>query len=278
VLSVGAISSVWAAKPASPVDENVFARRSPDGTQDEDGAARVSKAGRAARAAGQADAKAEAKVGPRKLKPAQAHEVQELAERDRQVRAHEAAHQAAAGSLGGAASFTYETGPDGKSYAVGGEVPVDMSGGRTPEETATRAAQIRAAALAPADPSPQDLAVAAEATALEAAARQEMARQQLAALKSAAAHARASVPAKATGQDVEIRLVGSRRDAAVSAEQDSSSKVGADTAPVSDVSVEAAATTVALETSRANAGPSLAQLQQMARLASAAYQSGTART
>lgn len=278
MLSVGAISSVWAAKPASPVDENVLARRSPDGAQDENGAARGSKAGKDAHAAGKADAKDEAKAGPRKLKPAQVHEVQELAERDRQVRAHEAAHQAAAGSLGGAASFTYETGPDGKSYAVGGEVPVDMSGGRTPEETATRAAQIRAAALAPADPSPQDLAVAAEATAMEAAARQELARQQLAALRSAAANARASVPAKATGKDVEIRLVGPRPDDAATGEQSRSSKGDAVTAPVSDVSVEAAATTVALETSRANAGPSLAQLQQMARLASAAYRSGTPRT
>jgi hypothetical protein len=278
VLSIGAISSVWAAKPASPVDENVFARPRADDPQGQDGAARATKDAKPT--ADKADAaKGGAKVGARKLKPAQLHEVQELADRDRQVRAHEAAHQSAAGSLGGGASFTYQTGPDGKSYAVGGEVPVDMSAGRTPEETISRAAQIRAAALAPADPSPQDLAVAAAATAMEAAARQEMSRQQLAALKSAAANARASAPAKAPHHEVEMRLLGSGRAEAAEGGQKASSTVETTTAPVvSDAGEMSAAVATALETSRANAGPSLAQLQQVARLASMAYRAGTART
>jgi len=97
--------------------------------------------------------------------------VDQLKARDREVRAHEAAHQAAGGSLAGGASFAYQRGPDGRSYAVGGEVPIDLSAGRTPEETIQRARQIRAAALAPADPSGQDLRVAAEAAALEMAAQ-----------------------------------------------------------------------------------------------------------
>jgi len=119
-------------------------------------------------------------VGPKKLKPADEKLVNQLAQIDRKVRAHEAAHQAAAGSLGGAVSFTYETGPDGKSYAIGGEVPILISPGRTPDETIARAEQVRAAALAPADPSPQDLAVAAVASQMEAQARQQMAELQAA--------------------------------------------------------------------------------------------------
>ena len=53
--------------------------------------------------------------------------VAELAQRDAEVRAHEQAHKSAAGGHGGAISLSYETGPDGKRYAVAGEVPVDIS-------------------------------------------------------------------------------------------------------------------------------------------------------
>jgi hypothetical protein len=113
--------------------------------------------------------------GTQRLTPDQEAEVAQLRRRDAEVRAHEAAHAAAAGALGGGASFDFVTGPDGHSYAVGGEVPVQMSGGNTPEEAIRNAAQVRAAALAPAQPSAQDRAVAAEASAIEAAARAEIA-------------------------------------------------------------------------------------------------------
>ena len=43
------------------------------------------------------------------------------------MRAHEQAHKGAAGSHGGSISYTYQTGPNGKKYAVGGEVPVNIS-------------------------------------------------------------------------------------------------------------------------------------------------------
>jgi hypothetical protein len=118
---------------------------------------------------------ATSKSGPGQLTPEQEAEIMELRNRDSEVRAHEAAHAAAAGALGGGASFEYQTGPDGRNYAVGGEVPVEMAAGHTPEETIRNAAQLRAAALAPAQPSAQDRAVAAEASAMEAAARMEIA-------------------------------------------------------------------------------------------------------
>jgi len=111
--------------------------------------------------------------------------VAELQATDRNVRAHEAAHLAAAGGLAtGAAEFTYATGPDGQRYAVGGEVNINVSQGQTPEETLARAEQIQRAALAPADPSPQDLSVAAMAGQMAAQARQEIAQQQAAAYDS----------------------------------------------------------------------------------------------
>ncbi|EKK2242818.1 hypothetical protein PMB06_000255 [Campylobacter jejuni] len=94
-------------------------------------------------------------------------QVRELQSIDRNVKAHEAAHQAAGGGLAGAASFTYTRGPDNQMYATAGEVPISMQKGNTPEETIANARQIAAAAMAPADPSPQDYKVAANATKME---------------------------------------------------------------------------------------------------------------
>ncbi|RMD64917.1 MAG: hypothetical protein D6824_03380, partial [Planctomycetota bacterium] len=63
-------------------------------------------------------------------------QLEELRARDAEVRAHEAAHLSAAGGLAkGGPSFETQVGPDGKAYAVGGEVSVDTSPGATPEET-----------------------------------------------------------------------------------------------------------------------------------------------
>jgi hypothetical protein len=130
--------------------------------------------------AGEAGDKPQARTtgagGTKQLDEHQRAKVEKLQARDRQVRAHEGAHQAAGGSVTGAASFTYETGPDGRQYAVGGEVSVRLERGRTPDETIANARRVRAAALAPADPSPQDLAVAASAMQMEMAAQQQKAR------------------------------------------------------------------------------------------------------
>ena len=115
-----------------------------------------------------------------KLTSEQQQELKKLEERDREVRAHEAAHKAAAGGLAkGSASYTYQRGPDGKLYAVGGEVSIDTSKvSGDPEATLQKANQIRSAALAPAHPSSQDHAVAAEAQVMAAEARKEMASEQ----------------------------------------------------------------------------------------------------
>lgn len=106
-------------------------------------------------------------------------QIQKLAQTDRVVRAHEQAHLAAAGSYArGGANFTYQTGPDGKQYAVGGEVSIDTSPESDPQKTIGKARVIQAAANAPANPSSQDRAVAAAASQMEASAHQQLAAQQ----------------------------------------------------------------------------------------------------
>ncbi|QFR49575.1 hypothetical protein FJR48_07440 [Sulfurimonas lithotrophica] len=103
--------------------------------------------------------------------------VYELQARDTEVRAHEAAHQAAGGGMTGGASYSYQRGPDGKMYAIGGEVSISMPGGSTPQEVIANAQQVIAAALAPANPSAQDMSVASGARAMMVEAQQEKAKE-----------------------------------------------------------------------------------------------------
>lgn len=112
------------------------------------------------------------------LSPEAQAQVQQLKAADQKVRQHEAAHQAAGAGLTGGANYQYVRGPDGRQYAVAGEVSINTSPAGTPEATLAKARQIRAAALAPADPSPQDRAVAAAASLMESQARAEISRKQ----------------------------------------------------------------------------------------------------
>lgn len=104
-------------------------------------------------------------------------QIAKLKQRDTQVRAHEAAHMAAGGQyIRGGVSFSYQTGPDGKQYAVGGEVGIDTSAvNGDPQATIQKMQIVRQAALAPADPSGQDRSVASAASAAESKAQQELA-------------------------------------------------------------------------------------------------------
>jgi len=110
-----------------------------------------------------------------KLSPEGERQLQKLRDRDREVRAHEQAHIAAGGQhVSGGASFSYQTGPDGRQYAVGGSVQIDVSPvPGNPEATEEKARVVRSAALAPASPSAADQNVAAKAAAMESKARSE---------------------------------------------------------------------------------------------------------
>ncbi|MFQ5830513.1 MAG: putative metalloprotease CJM1_0395 family protein [Candidatus Methylomirabilia bacterium] len=119
---------------------------------------------------------AEKTASGRELSEEEQAEVEQLKERDREVRAHEQAHVVAGGRyVRGGIQFEYEIGPDGRRYAVGGEVSIDTSPvPEDPEATLQKAETIRRAALAPAQPSGQDRRAAAAASRMEAEARQEL--------------------------------------------------------------------------------------------------------
>ncbi|WP_298448319.1 putative metalloprotease CJM1_0395 family protein [uncultured Marinobacter sp.] len=128
------------------------------------------------RKAVEADA-SEKKVGG--LDEAELKELTELKARDREVRAHEAAHQAVGGQYAGAISLSYQRGPDGAQYAVGGEVSIDMSPvNGDPQATIEKMRVVRSAAMAPAEPSGQDRAVAAQAMQVMLQAQSELALEQ----------------------------------------------------------------------------------------------------
>jgi hypothetical protein len=107
--------------------------------------------------------------------------VSALSERNRDVQTHEAAHMAAGGSaIRGGATYTYQTGPDGQRYAIGGEVSVDMTPVQgNPRATIQKMMAIRAAAMSPADPSAQDMRVAAAAGQIEAQAQAQLDQQAI---------------------------------------------------------------------------------------------------
>lgn len=112
-------------------------------------------------------------------------QVDQLEQRDREVRSHEQAHAAAAGRYAnGGAQLSFTTGPDGRQYATGGHVNIDVGPANTPEATIIKAQVIRRAALAPADPSGQDRSVASAATQLERDARKQIQEARRAELES----------------------------------------------------------------------------------------------
>lgn len=119
--------------------------------------------------------------GKSELTDEEKREVDELKKRDAEVRRHEQAHKAAAGQYArGGPTFEYETGPDGKQYAVGGEVSIDTSAvPNDPEATVRKMQTVRRAASAPAEPSAKDRQVASKAAQTEAKARAELARQRV---------------------------------------------------------------------------------------------------
>jgi hypothetical protein len=98
-----------------------------------------------------------------------------LENRDKAVRSHESAHAGVGGSFTGAPSYSYEIGPNGKKYAVAGEVSVDLTPiAGDPTKTIVKMNKVQAAALAPANPSAQDIRVAASAASIMLEAQAEL--------------------------------------------------------------------------------------------------------
>jgi hypothetical protein len=98
---------------------------------------------------------------------AEEKQINDLKQRDQEVRSHELAHSAVGGAATGAPSYSFQVGPDGKKYAVDGEVSVDLSRvSGNPRATISKMQKVHAAALAPVNPSTQDNRVAASAASI----------------------------------------------------------------------------------------------------------------
>ena len=101
--------------------------------------------------------------------------IRQLSQRDNEVRAHEQAHSSVGGQYAGSAQYSYQRGPDGVNYAVGGEVPIDVGAiSGDPRATLEKMQLVQRAALAPAEPSSQDRRVAALASQQANQARAEI--------------------------------------------------------------------------------------------------------
>jgi hypothetical protein len=104
--------------------------------------------------------------------------VAKLKQTDAETKRHEQAHAAAGGQYERSPSYSYQTGPDGKQYAIGGEGSIDVSPiDGDPDATIRMMQQVKAAALAPAEPSSGDRGVASQADANIASARAELSAQ-----------------------------------------------------------------------------------------------------
>lgn len=96
-----------------------------------------------------------------RLSEAEREQVKELQKRDAEVRRHEQAHASAGGQYAGSPTYTYQQGPDGRRYAIGGEVSINVAPvPDDPQATIQKMEQVRRAALAPDEPSSQDQRVA----------------------------------------------------------------------------------------------------------------------
>lgn len=115
---------------------------------------------------------------PGELTPEEQDQVEKLKDRDAEVRRHEEAHARVGGPYAGSPTYNFQTGPDGKKYAIGGSVSIDASPvDGDPKATIAKMEIVKRAALAPAEPSSQDRKVAAEADQAKLQAQAELMEQ-----------------------------------------------------------------------------------------------------
>ncbi|MCO4322383.1 putative metalloprotease CJM1_0395 family protein [Aliidiomarina quisquiliarum] len=118
-------------------------------------------------------------AGPEQLNPEEKKKVAELKERDAEVRRHEQTHASVGGQYAGTPNYETEQGPDGRSYAVGGSVDIDVTPiANDPAATIQKMQTVKRAALAVDEPSAADRNVANTASRHESAARQELASEK----------------------------------------------------------------------------------------------------
>lgn len=126
------------------------------------------------------------------------------------MRAHEQAHATVGGRYAGTPSYDYQQGPDGRRYAIGGEVQIDLAPvAGDPQATMQKMQQVKAAALAPAEPSAADRSIASEATNRLLQAQAELIAEQTQQLSDSA---------ETTKPDEETSLTTAQADQSVDAD------------------------------------------------------------
>jgi hypothetical protein len=95
----------------------------------------------------------------------------ELKKRDKKVKKHEAGHTGNPDiQTIGTPRYKYTLGPDGKMYAVGGEVTLSTGRVSNPQDALRKATALKKASLSSDDPSPADFAAASAASQMKAEA------------------------------------------------------------------------------------------------------------
>lgn len=117
-------------------------------------------------------------VNGKELTKEEQEEVEELKDREEEVKTHENAHKTAGGQYAAAPSYKYKTGPDGKRYINDGSVNIDVSEEKTPQKTIEKMKTVIKAANAPAEPSSEDKQVAAQAQQTLNKAQKELQKEQ----------------------------------------------------------------------------------------------------
>jgi hypothetical protein len=131
----------------------------------------------------------------REMSSDELQQLRELERRDLQVRTRDMAFIAAAGGAAGSYSLEYETGPDGRRYAVGADIKLDTSEGATPEQTLAKARALRAATMSARGESSSDASAAAKAVRMEAEARAQIEHERAAERQAAIEGSMAPEPA-----------------------------------------------------------------------------------
>lgn len=125
--------------------------------------------------------KAISNLGKKELTPDQLDKVKRLKQQEEKVMRRVNSRLAAGGDICEKPTFQYEIGPDGKRYKTAGEVKIDISPCKTPEETIAKMQRVKKAAMACGEPTKEDRAIYEEADRIaqmaQAQLNQERARQ-----------------------------------------------------------------------------------------------------
>ncbi len=122
--------------------------------------------------------KALSNLGKKDLTPEQQQKVKELKKQEDKVMQRVNARLAAGGDICERPTYQYKLGPDGVRYKVAGEVKIDISPCKTPEETIAKMQRVKKAAMSSPEPSPDDRAIYDEADRIAQMAQAQLVQER----------------------------------------------------------------------------------------------------